>query len=126
MINAPLIMKINEYVKKVPNYKWDYATIIGRGLLCRKCWLGHGMSINNRVIQDELGFNILGIPTPVYYRLFLRSRIYGGNMYKVKKKQVCSLVDRYVTYKLRQEHKWKQYEYEKFGKQVTDKRGICI
>jgi len=44
----------------------------------------------------------------------------------VSREEVCSMFERYADFKLKQYTKWKNYEYEKFGKAVTDKRGICI
>jgi len=43
-----------------------------------------------------------------------------------KAKDVSNRIRKFVDYKLRKEHAWKQYEYEKFGCNVTNKREICI
>jgi len=121
MINAPLIFKINNYIRNLPNEKWDFAQRSG----CPSCWLGNA----------EIGFNILktndhlGISKEIITKIFLGCDLYDSHytfMKSIPKEDICNLVDRYTTYKLRQEHKWKQWEYRHFGQAVTDKRGICV
>jgi len=125
MINAPLIFKINEYVRSVPDEDWDFDTMCD----CPSCWLGHcGIFTGNK---NKTEFNELRILRIVYKHIFGITEPETQHLYKksrkfVTKDQVCDLVERYTIYKIRQEHKWKQYEYRHFGQAVTDKRGICI
>ena len=123
MINAPLIFKLNSYVRSIPDKYWDFGSRSG----CSSCWLGNAENITKKV-YGELGLS-------VNIRLALCGMLVKGERLlpyvkmlhnEVSKDQVCNLIERYTKYKLRQEHKWKQYEYNIFGQAVTDKRGIYI
>jgi len=125
-INAPLLLKLNEYVKSMPSSIWNFnrRTAAYGDEKCKVCWLGLSAKIEHNLSHTDMR-----IPEKVYAALFGYSgysRLYKAVHKDISKERVCNLVERYIKYKLRQEHKWKQYEFKHFGVAVTDKRGVTI
>jgi len=96
MINAPLIFKINNYVKSLSDEQWDFRTRSTDG--CPTCWLGNASKIVSFVCpQDNLK---LGRRVFIALLGFVNEtddtkKLYGKSREYVSKEQVCNLVDRY-------------------------------
>ena len=138
-MNYGLLFKAINYVRNLPSrFTWDFS-VFKRGN--RRCFVGACKDImgTNEIYPKINGKRTaLSLTNPVAIYLFpstpsedesaeyLYCKAYKKTMDKVTKEDVCNLVEKYVRFKIRQEHKWKQYEYKIFGVAVTNKRGVTI
>lgn len=126
------LIKAEQYVRnEVKDDQWDFATFMGDGV---GCFVGHlRLKFHSSVVESGLGWRYYySLSNKLQNYLFPpqstvgNTKAYGRPLSRITRIQVCDLVTKYINYKIRQEHKWKQYEYDKFGVAVTDKRGITI
>ena len=92
------------------------------------CFITH-VSITDGAV-DNGAFKHISLPVMnllIPSTLNVQCRLYDNkSIGQVSKDEVCNMFERYTNFKVKQYHKWQQYEYRHFGKAVTDKRGVTI
>jgi len=147
-MRADRLLKLAGFLENLKISQWDFGTAVCGTTTCALGWCP--VVFKNTIKFDNvsecslptalgmeniyhMGAKIFNISIRESEYLFMPKESYSvAWLERMLIPDTCTATDvsrrirKLVQYKLQKEHKFKQWEYRRFGVEVTDKRGVCV
>jgi len=125
---------INKVRNEFPEERWDFSNVWYDNCGCFVGATTQHFKLTKEIddlheyfgISPDVALAIFGTYSVILTKFHTLSPSGVHRKIDATKEEVCSLFERYTDFKVRQHHKWQQWEFKHFGEKVTEKRGVCI